>query len=355
MPPMSSRTTLAMLPRLYRPSIAEPAQISPCYAAAGTPLELWEAIIDYLHEDPHTLTVCGLVCRAWIPASRTHLFNSITIRQKNITGLLCLLESPLSTVAQFIRTVNLSESAVIRNTVSVSWSKVQLNRIDALLNNLESLVIKGETLWWGPTAIDPPLLRKVASLTMDRVGLISFVDFTSFISSFPSLVSLNLILDSVEPFQDASATPPPCALSTLKHLTVNWLASSYILPWFQTCSKENSPSIISLNAKINITSGISAVNEFFGLFPGLEQLGLMVNFGQQRSIENGDSFTSYWLFRICTEAQAVINSCIGRFVSLGAALCALSLPRHGILRHVFLLQMDHICPVHICFAASHYN
>ncbi|KAJ7739223.1 hypothetical protein DFH07DRAFT_840253 [Mycena maculata] len=41
-----------------------------------------DAIIDNLHADP-ALCVCALVCRSWVPASRFHRFEEISLSQKS--------------------------------------------------------------------------------------------------------------------------------------------------------------------------------------------------------------------------------------------------------------------------------
>ncbi|OCH94035.1 hypothetical protein OBBRIDRAFT_723682, partial [Obba rivulosa] len=46
------------------------------------PPELTDRIIDFLYGDKYTLAACGLVCRAWVPASRFHLFHSVRLRTK---------------------------------------------------------------------------------------------------------------------------------------------------------------------------------------------------------------------------------------------------------------------------------
>jgi hypothetical protein len=58
------------------------------------PQEVYENIIDHLHEDRPTLRICGLVCRAWVPASRYHLFNEV---------LVILNSGYRSTVPRFIK------------------------------------------------------------------------------------------------------------------------------------------------------------------------------------------------------------------------------------------------------------
>lgn len=46
----------------------------PTVLTEGVPQELYERIIDHLYEDIPALLACCLVCRAWVPASRYHLF-----------------------------------------------------------------------------------------------------------------------------------------------------------------------------------------------------------------------------------------------------------------------------------------
>ncbi|EMD34658.1 hypothetical protein CERSUDRAFT_86071 [Gelatoporia subvermispora B] len=45
------------------------------------PLEIWDEIIDYFGEagDRLTLSSCALVCRAWLPRARSHLFRVIYV------------------------------------------------------------------------------------------------------------------------------------------------------------------------------------------------------------------------------------------------------------------------------------
>ncbi|KAJ6611308.1 hypothetical protein B0H10DRAFT_2224185 [Mycena sp. CBHHK59/15] len=65
------------------------------------PSELCDEIIDYLHTDAATLAVCALVCRAWVPASRFHLFESIKMSENSgqrAVQLNNLLGSPYTTI-----------------------------------------------------------------------------------------------------------------------------------------------------------------------------------------------------------------------------------------------------------------
>ena len=48
--------------------------------------ELTDHIIDFLHDDKRALSVCALTHPTWLPASRFHLFNTITIDGDNGSG-----------------------------------------------------------------------------------------------------------------------------------------------------------------------------------------------------------------------------------------------------------------------------
>ncbi|KAH0583500.1 hypothetical protein H2248_009127 [Termitomyces sp. 'cryptogamus'] len=49
------------------------------------PQELYERIIDHLHNDIMSLLACSLVCRAWVPASRYHLFKHCVVHPLRLT------------------------------------------------------------------------------------------------------------------------------------------------------------------------------------------------------------------------------------------------------------------------------
>lgn len=41
--------------------------------------ELFDYIIDFLHDDEAALRACALVCRSWVPTSRIHLFHQLSL------------------------------------------------------------------------------------------------------------------------------------------------------------------------------------------------------------------------------------------------------------------------------------
>lgn len=70
-----------------------PARPLPKAITDRIPLELNEMIIDDLAHDLHTLTSCALVCRAWLPRSRLHIFYAIVLEEGNFDQFFALLNS----------------------------------------------------------------------------------------------------------------------------------------------------------------------------------------------------------------------------------------------------------------------
>src|ERR1700733_5253846 len=57
------------------------------------PVELISEILRHLHHHEMSLRACSLVCRAWTPLSRYHLFYHINLNRFNATAFVALLKS----------------------------------------------------------------------------------------------------------------------------------------------------------------------------------------------------------------------------------------------------------------------
>ncbi|EKM51322.1 uncharacterized protein PHACADRAFT_200143 [Phanerochaete carnosa HHB-10118-sp] len=79
------------LPHVLSPppelSVASPLNKSTSFKLAFTsrmspklPQELWDMVIDHLHDDRATLLVCCCICKSWLPSSRFHLRDHIRLR-----------------------------------------------------------------------------------------------------------------------------------------------------------------------------------------------------------------------------------------------------------------------------------
>jgi hypothetical protein len=66
------------------------------------PAELTDVVIDFLHDDEDGLANCSLVCKAWLPATRYHIFENLVLDPWSIESFVDLITQPLATVAPVI-------------------------------------------------------------------------------------------------------------------------------------------------------------------------------------------------------------------------------------------------------------
>ncbi|KIM86665.1 hypothetical protein PILCRDRAFT_815901 [Piloderma croceum F 1598] len=102
------------------------------------PSELADTIIDCLHDDSRALASCSVVCRAWLPRSRFHLFEHILLEPSRLQ-LFDLLDSPLSTIAPYVRCLHLEEGRG-RYSYEPEWLNKALPRL-AVFTAVESLEV----------------------------------------------------------------------------------------------------------------------------------------------------------------------------------------------------------------------
>jgi len=57
------------------------------------PPELTDRIIDYLHDDNRSLSVCSLVYRSWLPTARYHRFDMVVLKVMEMSTFQALLDS----------------------------------------------------------------------------------------------------------------------------------------------------------------------------------------------------------------------------------------------------------------------
>jgi hypothetical protein len=70
------------------------------------PAELFDSIIDYLHNNPGTLRRCSRVCKSWLPASRFHIFGFVRVEEKNAQRFVEIVLA--SVVREYIREIRIS-------------------------------------------------------------------------------------------------------------------------------------------------------------------------------------------------------------------------------------------------------
>ncbi|KAF8906273.1 hypothetical protein CPB84DRAFT_1770415 [Gymnopilus junonius] len=110
--------------------------------------ELYDYIIDFLHDDHLSLRVCALVCRSWVPASRCHLFNHL-----KLTG------SPPSPTRTW------AENTQCRRIFATIRSSPHIASYIHKLSVVETNVVRPSTYRWVNGEITfPSLLQKLTGL-----------------------------------------------------------------------------------------------------------------------------------------------------------------------------------------------
>ena len=113
--------------------------LSPCNLA----FDIWDDIIDYLADDPSTLTACALTCQALLPATRTHLFRVARIDSPTrLTTLEALLAGASPGLARNIRTLVVrGRSEAQEHCAKDGWTRLAIR-----LERLTSVRLQGFTL-----------------------------------------------------------------------------------------------------------------------------------------------------------------------------------------------------------------
>lgn len=158
------------------------------------PQELADHIIDHLHDCPAALRSCSLVCHAWLPTSRLHLFYKVTFRaspdgcpSNELCKRLYNLLSSSPDIIPNIHELDITEGAFSgapSGPSSTTWVTTErtLPRLMKMLTHLKRLEFAAHaTLFWETV---PPILQnaichvfKLPSLTYVRLNSWSFPSF----------------------------------------------------------------------------------------------------------------------------------------------------------------------------------
>ena len=225
--------------------------------------EIVDIIIDYLHDDFDTLKSCSLVCHAWLPASRFHLFDVVTcLRGQDATlkhFLAWAMSSPDAT--PYIRTVIIqpvSEKHTRQDDAPMWLAPLQpiglmvedIGMLARSLNNLQHIV-----------------LRSVFLSASSSFALSSL----SISSNRPSLSALSILHCSTV---DYNFTPVYLLLSffseinTLEvvELKCNWDPSDMSIPTFASLASSLRVRELLLSTYTGRTGGAEPSQCFLRLF-----------------------------------------------------------------------------------------
>ncbi|KAJ6466885.1 hypothetical protein C8R45DRAFT_1020403, partial [Mycena sanguinolenta] len=217
--------------------------------AVGLPQELVDSVIDYLEGDVASLKVCSLLSRAWVPHTRSYLFENCFIDPENIFLFRELLRSPYCTFAPHVRSLSAERRYKHNNDAGFDDVVPDLR----LLENVRTLKMQ-LSIVVNATDVDAffrtgfvAAWPKVTHLVLTGYGHGGAADYSQraplieTICLFPALQSLHMQeLPGMLAAPPASAVPPP----GLRSLNLGFNSPVPILAWLQ--SFDHLPNIDSL-------------------------------------------------------------------------------------------------------------
>ncbi|KAK0436950.1 hypothetical protein EV421DRAFT_1739363 [Armillaria borealis] len=167
------------------------------------PVELCNLIIDHLHDSKPSLLTCSLVCRAWIPECRFHLFHNLRLCRDTADTFFQLFESPHATLASaHIRELDVAQNAVIRGG-SLQGDLLEGLAFQGVLTRCPADVFehvqKLSVLWvgwWTLTGTERlsigHIFKNVTELALWTVVFQTDEELQALVASFPALEALSL-------------------------------------------------------------------------------------------------------------------------------------------------------------------
>jgi hypothetical protein len=264
------------------------------------PQELIDKIVDYFCDNIQVLVTLSVVCKAWLPRTRYHLFNYVSVLPWNCDKLLDLLNSPSTTFIPLIRHLNLQDYPGRDGSNLLPRALPQL----MVLTAVHELRIRDARIHLWKAGVWSSFISGFQTSSLRDIRISCGIRFESFsqlidtLGAFPCLehISLHVVSwvgnDTVMP---SAAQKVPTRLQSLELGSVGTGYKGSILRW-----------LLSGNVALTITklriitiqkNETAAIGEFLlALGPSLKQLDLGFATSHVDSIE-GMSFSTAYHFR----------------------------------------------------------
>ncbi|KAJ7889728.1 hypothetical protein B0H13DRAFT_1887841 [Mycena leptocephala] len=300
---------------------------------ARFPSELYDCIIDHLHDDRRSLSACSLVCRDWHAASRYHLFqNAGTIRldPRNYSGFAEVLSSQKNKLNGYIG--RLALAIYIPRSPWIQLSERVQRRFTNDLQRLPDLpYLKYLSFYCFEFLPEVTNLVQnfpsVTQLELNRFRFDSFAEFLQVIAALPLLRRLAII----DTYLSDGQTLTPSVYSRSSELAEVLVScccpAPVLLPWLVSHRSIRRLSIRELST-VPHTGLLSAVLQALG--PVLEDL-IISDEGTARSTVLSDLSHSTGLRRLEITDIVCRGSDAGRLPTLLAQL------KTPLLRHIVLV------------------
>ncbi|KAJ7763412.1 hypothetical protein B0H16DRAFT_1527805 [Mycena metata] len=196
---------------------------------AGLPRELYDLVVDYLHAERATLGSCALVCRAWIPASRFHLFAhiSLTEHEGHVAARLNeLLASPHATFASAVRSLDFYNALSPVQIRHSRTGRIQVKTLVEIVPRIAQLHhIQTLTLSDLPLGI-LPAFSKVKTLSL--VGITAGPVLLQLATHLPKLTRLTLKRVHAIPYRASSPAACGPEVKSLQRLAIRGSSLAFL-------------------------------------------------------------------------------------------------------------------------------
>ncbi|GLB39110.1 hypothetical protein LshimejAT787_0602720 [Lyophyllum shimeji] len=263
------------------------------------PSEVFDIIIERIARfDVPTLRACSLVCKAWLPVSRHHLFPAISLGPKNAKRFLRLLDSPHCTISNGVHHVSIhGDSDAISHRasrgsriyppdtdVSLSAGGTPSSCDETLLRRLASFpLLTSLSFSWLRTGLTPSttaaLIHGFAGLTALELRTCTFPSFDKFTNMICALQNLRRIVLADVTWVDLALPESPTRQSLpprLESLDLYLSPIGHVCTWLATRSDEleNLSTINMCSAFWEDIDAISIAWMLRRLGPKIKHLGL---------------------------------------------------------------------------------
>ena len=199
----------------------------------GIPPELSDRVIDFLHNDWATLKACSLTCKAWLPASRFHLWNRVVLRYS----------ADGTDYAEFLKNSPVIASCIVdlmvefptdRNNdasreAETTWMKETLIPIFSTLRILRKLMFVGA--FFGEDDFLAKIRSSLSTAKVVQLSMCHFSNFSRFVElvwSSPLLENLRIDTISFDQIDAYTPRPPSVPRPELKSLMIIYYSSAHM-------------------------------------------------------------------------------------------------------------------------------
>ncbi|KAJ7328684.1 hypothetical protein DFH08DRAFT_1084265 [Mycena albidolilacea] len=195
------------------------------------PQELYDLIVDYLHTERSALSSCALVCRAWVPASRFHLFEHVSLakHQWNAAARLNeLLASPYATFAPSVRSLEFYNALTL---VQFRHPRTGHIHVKPLLKIVPLIVQFTQIRSLALSDLPFEVLSAFSKVqTLRLVGITAGPALLRLAAHLPSLTHLTLQRVVAIPYRASSADTMPVAaqIQALRRVTVRGSSIAFL-------------------------------------------------------------------------------------------------------------------------------